>query len=258
VVDLHSHVLPGIDDGPEQVEESLAMARVAARAGTQTLVATPHVRDDHPRVRPTEVRGRVSALQALVRQSEIALTVVSGGEVGLGRAMELPDEELREVTLGANDRDLLIETPFGELPSVFEDLVLGLAERGFRVTLAHPEHSAGFQRDPERLGRFVSEGVLVQVTASSFAASRRSRARGLAYQMLRRGWISAIASDSHSSAWRSPDMSAGLAAAGRRDPEATAELAWLVDAAPRAILAADELPPRPPRAPAKRRLWPRV
>lgn len=251
-------MLPGLDDGPGRLEGSLAMARVAARAGTQTLVATPHVREDHPRVRPAEVRERVSAFQELVRQSEIDLTVASGGEVDLGLAVGLSDEELRQVTLGGNDRDLLVEAPFGELPSVFEDLMLDLAGRGFRLTIAHPEHSVGFQRDPERVGRVVDRGVLVQVTASSFAAPRRSRPRTLVYDLLRRGWVHAIASDGHSAEWRPPDLNAGLEAAKRTVPGAAAELEWLVEDAPRAILAGDVLPPRPARAARRRRPWRRA
>lgn len=255
MVDIHSHVLPGLDDGPGQLEGSLAMARVAVRAGTRTLVATPHVRDDHPRVRPAELRERTSAFQAMLGRSEIGLTVASGAELDLGLAVGLSDEDLRQVTLGANDRDLLVETPFGELPSVFEDLLRDLAERGYRVTLAHPEHSRGFGRDLERLGPLVDRGVLVQVTAASFAAYRRSRPRALALELLRRGWVHVIASDGHSSERRPPDLRAGVEAAKRSLPGAAAEVDWLVDVAPAAILRGDELPPRPARAAPRRRLW---
>ena len=169
MIDLHTHVLPGIDDGPDDTVGSVAMAEVAAAAGTRTLVATPHVREDFPRVVPAEIQERARELNRRVRDYGIDVFIVPGAEIALVRALGLSDEDLGMVTLGGNGRDLLIETPFDAIPSVFEDLLEQLAGRGFRLTLAHPELSPTFQREPERLGAIVERGVLLQITAASLA-----------------------------------------------------------------------------------------
>lgn len=243
--DLHSHVLPGIDDGPADLAGSIAMARVAHRSGTRVLAATPHVRDDHPGVVADEIPGRVRALNDELALAGVDLRIVQGGEVALLDALERDVEELRCVTLDGNGRDLLLETPWGGLTSNFEQLLRDVRSRGFRVLLAHPEMNGDFQREPDRLGGLVAEGVLVQVTASSFLGGSSSRRAGVAMHALRRGWVHVVASDGHRADWRPPSLAEGLAAVLRDAPEAAAEVAWMVGEAPRAILEGRDLPARP-------------
>lgn len=243
--DLHSHVLPGIDDGPAGLDGSLAMARVAQRAGTRVLAATPHVRADHPRVVPAEIPERVRTLNRALEAAGIDLTVVSGGEVALLDALERDVEELRLVTYAGNGRDLLLETPWTGLTSRFELLVKDVRRRGFRVLLAHPEMSGDFQRDPARLGRMVADGVLVQVTASSLLGASSSERRRLVMHALREGWVHVIASDGHRADWRPPSLTEALTEMMRQSPEAASELEWMVTEAPQSIVEGRDLPPRP-------------
>lgn len=247
MIDLHTHVLPGIDDGPEDTVGSVAMAHLAAESGTGTLVATPHVRDDHPRVKPEELHERARSLNRLVRDYGIDVFIVPGAEVDLATALRLSDEELRLVTLGGNGRDVLIETPYVRVPPAFEALLETVLARGFRVTLAHPELNRGFQEQPERAAALVARGVLLQVTASSLTARRRSPARRFTATALANGWVSVLASDAHSPDWRPPDLNPGLEAARRMLPGAEAEIEWMVTVAPLAIVQGLELPERPPR-----------
>jgi protein-tyrosine phosphatase len=247
VIDLHSHVLPGLDDGPPDTIGSVAMADAAAAAGTRTLAATPHLREDHPAVRPAELPDRVAELNELLHRYELDLRVVTGAEVAITVVGAMSDDELREVTLGGNGRDLLLETPYGELPSTYEALVEELGARGFRVLAAHPERNPTLQADPARLGRLVDAGLLVQLTAGSLTLARRSRPRRLALTALENGWAHVLASDAHSATWRPPDLALGLKAARRALPHMADELAWMVNDAPRAILEGAPLPPRPPR-----------
>jgi protein-tyrosine phosphatase len=245
VIDLHAHILPGIDDGPADLLGSLAMAELAVAQGTRTIVATPHLRDDYPAVIPTEIADRVRELNDFLTRLEIELEVAPGAEVALNNALELSDAELRAATLGHNGRDLLIETPYGPLPAPFEQLLAAIAARGFRVTLAHPELNPSFQQQPERLGELVEAGTLMQVTARSLRASRRSSVRALADVGLVRGWIHVLASDAHAADWRPPDLGSAVTDAQRTFPSKTAELRWMVLDSPRAILAGVDLPPRP-------------
>lgn len=256
MIDLHTHVLPGIDDGPDDMVGSVAMAEAAAAAGTRTLVATPHVRDDHPRVRIEMVQEQAAGLNRIVRDHGIELFVVPGGEVSLASAVALSNDELSLVTLGGNGRDLLVETPYGPLPTIFEDLLRSIVDRGFRVTLAHPELNPSFQEEPERLGRLVEEGtVLVQLTGGSFDGGRRSQPRTLALRALESGWAHVLASDAHSAEWRPPNLQAGVDAARRMLRGAERDIDWMVNAAPLAIVQGVELPPRPPRQEERKRGW---
>jgi protein-tyrosine phosphatase len=233
LIDLHTHILPGVDDGPRDLAGSLTMAEVAQANGIRVLVATPHVREDHPRVRPSEIGDLARAVDAELASHGIDVRVVPGAELAITRAVDMSDDELRVVTLGGNGTDLLLETPHGPLPSVFETIARDLMARGFRVTLAHPELSRDVQKRPDVLRRLVEAGALVQLTAESLDA-RWSRRGRLARQALKEGLAHVVASDAHSATWRPPDLSAARALGdlGR----------WLTVDAPRAILAGRELP----------------
>ena len=231
------------------------MAEVAAANGIGMLAATPHVREDHPGVRPTEVADRAATLEAAVREQGLNLWIVPGGEVAITTVVTLSDDDLRAVTLGGNERDLLIETPYGALPYVFEELLADLRRRGYRVTLAHPERNPTFQDDPRRLFALVEVGTLLQLTAMSIAGPRRSKARELAVTVLRESSAHVLASDAHSADWRPPDLQPGVDAARRAVPGIDDELQWMVYDAPLAILHGTDLPARPQRVPRKRRGW---
>jgi protein-tyrosine phosphatase len=247
LIDLHTHVLPGLDDGPASIEASLAMVRVAADSGTRIMTATPHVREDYPGVRPAEIGRRVEELNVEIARAGLAVRVAAGAEVAVDALGLLADDELREATLGGNGRDLLVETPYGAPPLDFDRELFSLGLRGYRVTLAHPERSHAFQADPERLGRLSASGVLVQISGNSLASSRGGRARSLALIALERGWAHVLASDGHSARWRPPDLRAALVAALAAAPDRADELEWMVSGAPEAVLAGRELPPRPAR-----------
>ncbi|HEV3229441.1 MAG TPA: CpsB/CapC family capsule biosynthesis tyrosine phosphatase [Solirubrobacteraceae bacterium] len=245
MIDLHSHVLPGIDDGPADLAGSIAMAQVAADGGTRWLVATPHLREDYPAVRPEELRARVADLNAALHRRGVELEVLSGAEIDLSAALELSDADLRAASLGGGGRDLLIESPYGPLPPMFESLLATVTARGFRVTLAHPEHNPSFREEPERLASLVASGVLVQVTSGSLRGGRRSGSRRLALIAIETGWAHVLASDAHSSDWRPPTLAADVRELEREEPGLAARLRWMTDDAPRAILAGGALPPAP-------------
>src|SRR5215211_545564 len=177
VIDLHTHVLPGIDDGPASLEESVALALAGSRDGVEVMAATPHVRPDHPRVVPGELKERCDRLAAFAPSPKIE----PGGEVDLLWAQEASEEDLRLVSLAQRGTDLLIETPYGFLTPMFEEALFALRVKGYRVLLAHPERNLTLQQDTERLQALVAQGHLLQVTASSLAdPSRRSRTARLA------------------------------------------------------------------------------
>jgi protein-tyrosine phosphatase len=259
VLDLHSHVLPGIDDGPPDVKGSLKLAADAAADGIRVLAATPHLREDHPCVVPGELRERCEVFNAELEREGIDLEVIPGGELDLLWARDASEEELRLVSYGQLGGTLLVETPYGPLPETFEALLFGLALKGFQLMLAHPERNPSFQGNPDRLAELVRRGTLVQVTAASLVRSpRESGTAALARSLVSRGLAHVIASDAHGPAARDrASLSAGAAAAAAIVGEARAR--WLVEDSPAAIVRGEKPPQQPPaEAPPKRRLLGRL
>jgi protein-tyrosine phosphatase len=240
MIDLHTHVLPGVDDGAPDLEAAVRLATEAAASGVTTLAATPHLRADHPAVVPRELAGRVEELRAAL--GDLPLEIVAGAEVDLHRALEADGEELRLASYGQQGRDLLVETPYGTLPPAFEDLLFRIAAQGYRVLLAHPERNRDFQREPRRLAALAKRGTLLQVTAASLASGGRgSSTRRLAHALVAEGVAHVIASDDHGGGWRAA-LADGVAAAERTAP---ARARWMVTEAPAAILAGAPLPAAP-------------
>ena len=252
MIDLHSHLLPGIDDGAPDLEHALELARAAADQGTRVLAATPHLRADFPDVRPEELASRCEEIRASIAEAGIELEVVQGGEAGVMWAVNAGDDELRAGSYGARGTDLLVETPYGPLNDTFEQLLFKLPERGYRLLLAHPENNPTFQRTPERLHELVERGVLLQVTARSLIRpDRRKGPRPLAESLVRDGRAHVVASDAHSGyQLRPPALGAGAAAAAELVGAERAR--WLVEDAPAAILAGEPLPEPPQAEPARR------
>lgn len=247
VIDLHSHVLPGIDDGAADIEESLAIVRAAAHEGTTALAATPHLRPDYPGVHVDDLAGAVARINERV-PGDMGLRVIPAAEVDLLWALSATDDELRLASFDQRGSDLLVETPYGPLPENFEGLLFRVMDRGFRLLLAHPERSVAFQRDSARLAGLVERGVLIQITLPSLVTKNgRSRSRALALDLIREGLAHNIASDAHTPGpVRPPRLGAGVAAASKVAP---ARAEWMVTDAPAAILAGEPLPPPPVEQP---------
>jgi protein-tyrosine phosphatase len=244
VIDLHSHILPGIDDGPATMEGSLDLARAAVEAGTRTILATPHINDD-PSIEPARIAAGLAALRSALAAAEIPLEVLPGGEIAIWRLVDLSDDTLRALALGGGPY-ILVESPFSPVVGDFEPMVLDLQARGHRVLLAHPERCPSFQRDPSRLEGLVSAGALVQITAGSMSGGFGSTVRRFTSAILREGFAHVVASDAHDHVKRPPGLREGFASLDRDLPGLTEQAPWLTEAVPRAILDGTALPPRPP------------
>jgi protein-tyrosine phosphatase len=252
MIDLHSHVLPGIDDGPATLEESIEFVRVAGNQGVTTLAATPHARSDYPLVAVERLAAACDELNDAVGEGR-GPRVVPAAEVDVLWAQRASDEQLRLASFAQRGTDLLVETPYGMLPDGFEDLLFQISLRGFRILLAHPERNPTFQRDPQRLKDLAMRGVLIQLTLPSVAGAKKgSRSRALSFELVREGLAHNVASDSHSPrSFRPPALRLAVQALS----ELSADYAeWMVTDAPAAILAGRPLS-APPEVPGpKRRL----
>lgn len=254
-IDLHSHILPGVDDGPATLEGSFAMARAAVTAGTGQIVATPHV-NKRSFIEPEAIRPAVAALNRALEARGIGLVVRSGAEIALLRLLDLGDEQLECMTLGGGPY-LLLESPFRPLAGDIGTLIFGVQTRGFRVLLAHPERCPVFHRDPDALARLVDAGVLLQVTETAITGAFGDRVRQFALRLLREDLVHVIASDAHDHEHRPPGIGEAVRRAERSVPGIDARAHWLVHDVPAAILDGAPIPEAPrlsaPRAGSWRR-----
>jgi protein-tyrosine phosphatase len=239
MIDLHCHVLAGIDDGPETIAGSLALARLAADLGTRTIVATPHVSWRYDNDSATIAR-LVRETNVAIGAAGIALEVIPGAEVAMTRVPELAASELKALTLGGGPW-LLLECPFSSVSVGFDTAVFELEEQGYRIVLAHPERCQGFHRDPEMLEELIRGGVLASITAGSLIGSFGERVRRFALGLVEAELVHNVASDAHDPEKRPPSIAAELERSGLG---ALAE--WMTEAVPAAILAGEQrIPPRP-------------
>lgn len=246
MIDLHCHLLPGIDDGPVDVEATVAMARAQVAAGVRTVVCTPHVTHGLPNDAAT-IGAALDATRTALADAGVPLEVLPGAEIGLTKAADLDDHALRTLAL-AGGPWLLVEAPLRSTAGV--DLVVqGLMLRGHRVIVGHPERSPFFQRDVGALRRLVTGGALVQVTTGSLAGRFGSTARKVADELLREGLVHNVASDAHDVARRPPGLRGPLEQAGWG-----ALAAWTTEAVPAAVVrGAERLPDTPPPVAGPRR-----
>lgn len=251
MIDLHSHVLAGIDDGPETVEGSVAILRAAAAAGITTIVATPHVSSRYRNDAQT-IAAAAAALTGPLRELRPEVELLLGAEVAVTRIAELDPDELPRLALGEGPW-LLVEPPFTTVVAGLDSTVGELHRRGHRVLLAHPERCPAFQREPALLESLINGGVLTSVTSGSLVGRFGGEARQLALALLDAGLAHNVASDAHDDLRRPPSIADELRAAGL---EALGD--WLTMEVPAAILSGGEIPRRPPIAPARpgRRRWP--
>lgn len=229
MIDLHTHVLPGLDHGPEDWDEALEMCRIAVADGITTLAATPHVSEVFPNS-PQRIVEAVGELRRRLREARIALEVVEGGDYHI--QPELAPENV--VTLGGNGRYFLLEFPYQVLPQRADAFVRVLLQRGLTPIVTHPERTASLQHEWRKLGPLVKEGALVQITAGSLLGHFGRQAAAVAERFLELGWVHLIASDAHWARERVPRLAGGRDAAARV-VGAEAALA-LVEANPRAVL----------------------
>ena len=252
MIDLHTHVLPGIDDGPATVEGSIELARAAVADGATTLVATPHVSWDAPHNDAASIAAAVAVLEGELARAGVELTIRTGGELAVTRALELDEDELRGLRLGGGEW-LLAECPLSASATGFDSAVQSIAARGHRILLAHPERSPLLQRDPEILRRLVADGMVTSVTAGALLGRFGSTVKRFALWMVEEDLVHSLASDAHDARRRPPGMREAIAATDAELPGFAARGEWLTVTVPRAILDGGVIPDAPAAIPTRRR-----
>jgi protein-tyrosine phosphatase len=245
LIDLHSHLLPGIDDGSKDLAMSLAMARMASSDGISTIACTPHILPGVYNNNGPAIRSAVAQLSERIAEAGIPISLVTGADVHIAPDLDVRLRDGRALTLN-NSRYLLLEPPHHVLPPRLEDLIFGLQAAGYIPILTHPERLSWVEGHYDLIGRLVSSSVLMQITAGSVMGRFGRRPRYWAERMLDEGLCHLLATDAHNIEPRPPRMADARELAAQRvgDDEAIN----LVLKRPQGILddlSPAELPPLP-------------
>lgn len=216
MIDLHVHILPGLDDGPRSWEAALEMARVAAADGITTLTATPHLFArrvvEMARLNRREAILEVAEeLRRRLKEADISLEVAVGCEVPLCPEMLTLWEDGQLLTLNGQGRYLFLELPDTAIPPATEEICFRLLSRGLTPILTHPERHPLFRETPEKLLKLLRLGCLAQVTAGSVTGDFGWRVSRFTRKLLTAGLVTVVASDAHDPRRRPPRLSPAVA-----------------------------------------------
>jgi protein-tyrosine phosphatase len=196
MIDLHCHILPGIDDGASDIESAIAMAQLAVSCGITTIVATPH---HLPGIYPTTAESVLETLSLLtteIRAREIPLQILPGQEIYI--EPQTLEKILNRSLLTINFTNyFLLELPFSQIPERAQEMVFRAGISGFTPILAHPERNIQIQQNPEIIANFTQSGALIQITGSSLVGRQGQETQKTARELLQRELVHVIASDAH-------------------------------------------------------------
>ncbi|MCL6621888.1 MAG: hypothetical protein K6T55_07255 [Syntrophobacterales bacterium] len=216
MIDLHVHILPGLDDGPRSWEAALQMARLAVADGITTVTATPHLFArrvvEMSRLNDADrILAAAEELRRRLKEADISLEVAVGCEAPLCPEMLELLEEGRLLTVNGKGRYLFLEMPETAIPPATEDICFRLISRGLTPILTHPERHPLFRDRPERLAGLVKLGCLAQITAGSITGDFGWRVSRFTRKLLKAGLVTVVASDAHDSRRRPPRISPAVA-----------------------------------------------
>lgn len=215
MIDLHAHILPGLDDGPGSLEEAVALARSAVQDGIEVMVATPHFIPGVYNNNRENVLAGVEALQAALAGTNIPLALKAGLEAYLDPGLVLLARRGELLTINDGGRYLLVELPQATVPDYAGEVFFRLQLTGITPVIAHPERNRQIIKEPGILHDFLLKGVLVQLTAAGLNGSFGSTAKKAAELFLKLGWVHFLSSDAHDSIESNSGLKAAFHAAAR-------------------------------------------
>ena len=213
MVDIHSHVLPEMDDGAKNLDEAIEMCTMAASDGIDTMVATPHMGNGaHENNRDAVVRAIEELNAALKAQGEIPIRLLPGADNHISERLDRLLETGEAMTVNDNGRYILVEFPKHIMPPRYLDWLFETKLKGITPIFTHPERHTVIQNSTDVLREWVQRGGLVQITAMSITGEFGPNTRRCAEDLLRHHLVHAVASDAHSKTHRRPILSKALKA----------------------------------------------
>ena len=235
MIDIHSHILPGIDDGVKTEDEAVEFARLAYADGIRTIVATPHCKEGFYENGRDQVLPAVERLRRRLAAEGVPISLLPGAEVHLVPELVARVKDGRAPTLADNGTTLLLELSLRHYPVELENLVFELKLAGIEPVFAHPERIRYFQDDPRRYAALVRLGAVGQITTGSILGVFGTDVREYSEELMVKGLVHVIASDAHNVRGRPPVLGETLEVAAEIVGEARARA--MVESAPRALVA---------------------
>lgn len=209
-VDVHCHCLPGLDDGPQTLAEAISLCRRIVEDGTTTVIATPHqLGRYHGSNSAAKIRQAVKTLTVELAREDIPLEVLPGADVRVDEQVPALLEADEILTLADRGKHLLLELPH-ELFVDPQPLFDGLIRRKICPVLSHPERHRFLQQSADIVDSWVSNGVVIQITAGSLTGDFGRSARAMAWELVQRGLVGLVATDAHDAEQRIPRLSAAI------------------------------------------------
>lgn len=262
MIDLHSHILPGIDDGAPDLDTSLKMARQAVDGGTNIMACTPHIYPGMYMNEATGIAAGMEVLQTALDQAGIALKLVQGADVHLVPEVLEGLKSGRIPTLNRS-RYFLLEPSHHVAPPRFEDSVFEMMAAGYVPVITHPERLVWIETHYPKFVSLVHQGAWMQLTAGAILGKFGKRARYWSERMLDEGLVHIVSSDAHTTGMRNPNMADAREALVRRLGEAAANqlllerpAAILLDMPPHEVLPVPALSQQGPPSTNRRWGWP--
>lgn len=214
MIDIHCHILPGVDDGAADLSEAMAMVRLAAESGVTRIVATPHFHGEEEAMQMLPlILSRYNSLRKEIKKQELPVVVHPGVEILCTPQTPMLAQQGKLPTIG-NSRYILTEFFFDETLEYMELILDQLMRWGYQPVVAHPERYHAVQKRPQVMQRWFAKGYILQLNKGSILGGFGTRAETTATDLLKHGLAHVIASDAHHCDFRTPHMSA-IAAWGR-------------------------------------------
>ena len=225
MIDIHSHLLPAVDDGARGIQESLALLKIAVRDGIQEMVLTPHIYFGRWDNSLQILRPRFDAFARLVESKGIPIQLHLGAEVHLLIESIAMLERGEIPFIGSWEREpaMLVELHDGSIPPYTTTAMRLIRRHGVRPIVAHPERNRAIMKEPDRVEELMAEGCLLQVTAGSLTGGFGRGAEAAAHALLSRGWVTFVATDAHNLRHRPPLLSEARETLKREYGETVAE-----------------------------------
>lgn len=213
-VDIHSHILPNLDDGPRTLEGTLDLAGEALANGISDIIATPHLNRDLFPFSSSASRQACNELEEALTAANMPLNLHLGAEVKIHPRI-VDEFKAGKVPLLAASRYLLLELPFDMIPPYAREIVFQMRLAGVTPIIAHPERNASIQANPSKLGAFIDLGCLAQINSTSLTGRLGEASQSTAVSMLTQDWAHIIGSDSHFAGDRGPNFKEAITVAAK-------------------------------------------
>jgi protein-tyrosine phosphatase len=215
MIDLHAHILPGLDDGAKDLDESLAMCLVAAQDGITEIVATPHTGNGSYDNSPDRILAAAEDLNGRLAERDIPVRILPGADIYVHERLGDLVKDRKVLTVNDNMRYVMVEFPRHVVPPNYLEWMFHLTLAGLTPILTHPERNTAVKGNTDIVRKWVEKGGLVQLTAMSISGDFGPEIRKCSEELLGYNLVHIIASDAHSADRRPPKLSKAVRAASQ-------------------------------------------